>query len=1708
MKVSPALSNVSVDDVFTVTIEIESNTAQTQQIDGGEVHLNFDTTFLEVQSLTAGSALPVQLIAPMFDNAEGTVDYAAGIFSGFPPAPIDLISIEFKAKAETQGTDLTYEFTVPARNTSVTFGGQVILNTTENGVVEIGPASNCPTTPASSSFNATIEQGQSFSFGGQTLTLAGTYTDSLTTPDGCDSLRILTLSVVPPAGQDVIDAIQQVLDDNIQPSGGLSASVLKQDGSIATVFNGIANIGQPFNENIYTALSDVSQNLLAVLVLKLAEDGLLNLSDQLGNGVLAGPPTFFPPTTTIQQLLDHNSGIKNFADNPNYKSNALSILFGDLTTDYSLINYTPILSTYVFPQGPPVSGTFLYSNTNYLTLGEKLEQLFPGQSLQDLLEIYVLNPASLTEIEFFKVGANIPPSNTAAYFFNLSGIAPEALVDQTSVLTSSGASGSIVATPRAIAAYMRALYGGQILNSTSLALLQNFTTINPAGRLGNAYALGTERFNLNIDGIFYDFSGHVGDLNHTSVYIYSDVLGTGAYVSANNDDVSDATILEIARLLIEAALNPDPCANVTPVNETVVGEICQGETFTFNGVTYSQSGSFQDTLFSSIGCDSVIVTVDVTVNPNVNTAISAAICDNETFAFGGQQLNVAGTYIDTLQTSAGCDSVVTLTLTVNPTSSETVDVQICQGESFDFGGQTYTASTTVTETFQSAAGCDSVVILNLTVVDNIQTTIDEAICDNESFTFSGQSLTVAGTYVDTLASAAGCDSIVTLNLTVNPTFNEIVDVAICEGESFEFGGQIYTASTTITETLPSAAGCDSVVTLNLTVNPVATATIEASICDDETFAFGGQQLNVAGTYTDTLQTSAGCDSVVTLTLTVNPTSSETVDLQICQGDSFDFGGQTYTASTTATETFQSAAGCDSVVTLNLTVVDNIQTTIDEAICDNESFTFGGQNLTLAGTYVDTLGSAVGCDSIVTLNLTVNATFNTQASTEICDGESFNFGSQTLTTAGTFTESFQTASGCDSIVTLSLTVNTPSSTNISAEICANETFDFGGQQLSVTGTYTEMLTNTVGCDSTVTLTLTVNPTFNETVTVQICQGDSFSFGGQIYTSSTTVTETFQTIAGCDSVVTLNLTVVDNIQTSITAEICDNETFTFGDQQLTVGGTYLDTLPSAAGCDSIVTLALIVNPTASTSISAEICDNETFTFGGQSLNVAGTYTETLQTSAGCDSVITLTLTVNPTFNETVNATINAGDSFDFGGISYTADTTVTQTFQSAAGCDSMVTLNLTVQNVFICTADAGTITADINPVTLLNGSATLSATPDGNAVVPTGYSVLYVLTSGANLVIEQTNTTPSFTVATAGDFTIHTLVYNADANDPNFLDLSLIIPGITTGGDVLGIVTSNSLCADLDVAGAPITVNAPTAGISAPTNLVVDNSTAFIAPLTWTDNSNNEDGFRIIRDGQVIRTVGPNVTTFTDTLFIFGRQIVYEVEAFNSTDAPIRSNQDTYAMPAQFIDLQLSFVCYDATTDSITWEVTNQNNQRHPYIYAQWWTPQRDTLFAIPGNSRFRTQNNPQNASTFGDDNITGIWFIDERLLPGEPNSIVFNIPLHISCGGLRQGPAVMSPKAGQFYTGKLARVINFGQSFWAQAVDIVPNPVNDLLTLDIKGVDAPVAVRVFDMAGKQMFFETVDLTQEVQLNLDFLAQGVYTLELQTESAFYTQKIIKQ
>ncbi|MBL7980181.1 MAG: T9SS type A sorting domain-containing protein [Flavobacteriales bacterium] len=128
-------------------------------------------------------------------------------------------------------------------------------------------------------------------------------------------------------------------------------------------------------------------------------------------------------------------------------------------------------------------------------------------------------------------------------------------------------------------------------------------------------------------------------------------------------------------------------------------------------------------------------------------------------------------------------------------------------------------------------------------------------------------------------------------------------------------------------------------------------------------------------------------------------------------------------------------------------------------------------------------------------------------------------------------------------------------------------------------------------------------------------------------------------------------------------------------------------------------------------------------------------------------------------------------------------------------------VTVEECVTCDADAGTLTADAGTVCLVEGSATLTATPDGNENVPANFETVYVLTQGPGLVIVNAGATPSFDVTSADAYTIHTLVY-----DPTTLDLGIIEIGVTTGFDVnaLLIQGGGDICGSLDVAGAPVTV----------------------------------------------------------------------------------------------------------------------------------------------------------------------------------------------------------------------------------------------------------------------------------------------------------------
>jgi hypothetical protein len=120
---------------------------------------------------------------------------------------------------------------------------------------------------------------------------------------------------------------------------------------------------------------------------------------------------------------------------------------------------------------------------------------------------------------------------------------------------------------------------------------------------------------------------------------------------------------------------------------------------------------------------------------------------------------------------------------------------------------------------------------------------------------------------------------------------------------------------------------------------------------------------------------------------------------------------------------------------------------------------------------------------------------------------------------------------------------------------------------------------------------------------------------------------------------------------------------------------------------------------------------------------------------------------------------------------------------------------------CDADAGTLTANFETSCLTGGIAVIRATPNEDSVVPDGFVTVYVLTFGEELVIVQVGEESSFEVDLAGDYTVHTLVY-----DPLTLDLGVVEIGVTTGFDVnaLLIQGGGTICASLDVTGASTTV----------------------------------------------------------------------------------------------------------------------------------------------------------------------------------------------------------------------------------------------------------------------------------------------------------------
>lgn len=158
------------------------------------------------------------------------------------------------------------------------------------------------------------------------------------------------------------------------------------------------------------------------------------------------------------------------------------------------------------------------------------------------------------------------------------------------------------------------------------------------------------------------------------------------------------------------------------------------------------------------------------------------------------------------------------------------------------------------------------------------------------------------------------------------------------------------------------------------------------------------------------------------------------------------------------------------------------------------------------------------------------------------------------------------------------------------------------------------------------------------------------------------------------ITTDLQIINEINTSV----CQGTIYNQNGFNDSIAGTYVRTSQTPDGCDSVTILNLSINPTYNIIFDDTICGNHYYNSHGFNVNTTGIYTQNLQTLNGCDSIITLHLIVKPIHNTAIYDTICYGNNYTSNGFNVNVGGVHLLVLSSVEGCDSTILLRLFVKN----------------------------------------------------------------------------------------------------------------------------------------------------------------------------------------------------------------------------------------------------------------------------------------------------------------------------------------------------------------------------------------------------------------------------------------------
>jgi len=386
-----------------------------------------------------------------------------------------------------------------------------------------------------------------------------------------------------------------------------------------------------------------------------------------------------------------------------------------------------------------------------------------------------------------------------------------------------------------------------------------------------------------------------------------------------------------------------------------------------------------------------------------------------------------------------------------------------------------------------------------------------------------------------------------VTVTVWPKVNTTQTISICEGESVVLGGAPQTTPGTYTDSLSTVHGCDSIIVSTLIVNQLNTTYLSDASCNPAD----------VGTFIQNLTNQNGCDSTVITTVVFSLTDT------------------TYATGTTCnpamagvfTQNFVTPQGCDSTVITTVALLPSDTTQLFDTSCNPANL----------GSFITVLSNQYGCDSVIILTVSFSQSDTTLLTSTTCNPAA----------AGVFTQNLVTPEGCDSVVISTVALLASDSTFLTDTSCDPNNV----------GSFIQNLTNQNGCDSTVVLTVTYSASDTTLLNLSTCNP----------AAAGVFTQNLITADGCDSLVITTVALLASDSVILTSTSCNPSSV----------GTFVQNLTNQNGCDSTVVTTVTLLPSDTTILTASSCNPQD----------TGVVIQILSNQFGCDSTVIITTTLVP-------------------------------------------------------------------------------------------------------------------------------------------------------------------------------------------------------------------------------------------------------------------------------------------------------------------------------------------------------------------------------------------------------------------------------------------------------------------------------------------------